>query len=273
MKMAHALERPGRPRFTCPVCGYHGVFVDAPGPTGPRKHGCCPQCGSFERHRLQAKALETIFASFAPETRSALHFAPEQGLTAALRPRFHSYKTADLTDPRVDYRCDLRSLPFDDGSVDFIFASHVLEHIAEDRLAIAEIHRILAPGGMAVLPVPIVCDATVEYPGPVATEDGHVRAPGPDYFDRYREIFDEVAVLTSADFGEDSQLFIYEDRTQVPNAVMPYRQPMVGVRHPDYVPVCLKSPCGSILVGDQARGAQARAAAHAAHLEPRAAAE
>jgi predicted SAM-dependent methyltransferase len=271
MKMAQALERPDSPRFTCPVCGYRGAFVDAPGPTGPRKHGCCPRCGSFERHRLQAKALETILASFHPESHSALHFAPEQGLTAALRPRFRVYKTADLTDSRVDYQCDLRALPFDDASFDFIFASHVLEHIAEDRLAIAQIYRILAPGGIALLPVPIVCDFTVEYPGPVASEDGHVRAPGPDYFDRYRDVFDEVVVLTSEDFTEDSQLFIYEDRTRVPNAVMPYRQPMVGVRHPDYVPVCLKSPCLPILVGDRAKGTAPPATESAVGLVPHAA--
>jgi predicted SAM-dependent methyltransferase len=271
MKMAQALERPDSPRFTCPVCGYRGAFVDAPGPTGPRKHGCCPQCGSFERHRLQAKALETIFASFAPETHSALHFAPEQGLTAALRPRFRVYKTADLTDSRVDYQCDMRALPFDDASFDFVFASHVLEHIAEDRLAIAQIYRVLAPGGIAVLPVPIVCDATVEYPGPVASEDGHVRAPGPDYFDRYRDVFDEVVVLTSDDFAEDSQLFIYEDRTRVPNAVMPYRQPMIGTRHPDYAPVCLKSPCLPIVVGDRATLAAEPASSGALRLMSRAA--
>lgn len=270
MKMAQVLDSADRPRFTCPVCGYRGIFVDAPGPTGPRKHGICPQCGSFERHRLQAKALETIFASFNPETRSALHFAPEQGLTAALRPRFRLYKSADLTDPRVDYRCDMRRLPFEDGSFDFIFASHVLEHIAEDRLAIAQIYRVLAPGGIAVLPVPIVCDRTVEYPCPVDSEDGHVRAPGPDYFNRYRDVFDDIVVLTSTDFAEESQLFIYEDRSRVPNAVMPYRQPMVGDRHPDYVPVCLKRPCRVIVV-DSSGGAGERAAVRLSGLVPHAA--
>jgi hypothetical protein len=242
MKQAHAGEAPNAPRFHCPVCGYRGVFVDAPGPTGPRKYGRCPHCGAYERHRLQAKVLQSVLGDFAPETKSALHFSPEPGLAATLRERFGVYKTADLVDGHVDYRCDLRSLPFDDASYDFVFASHVLEHIAEDRLAIAQIYRILKPGGIALLPVPIVCDTTVEYPYPVDSEDGHVRAPGPDYFDRYREVFDRVVVPTSRDVDGDSQPFIYEDRTTVPNGIMPFRQPMTGHRHPDYVPVCLKGP-------------------------------
>ena len=67
MKQAHAIERQDNTRFHCPVCDYRGVFIDAPGPAGGRKYGCCPQCGSYERHRLQAKALETILSNFAPE--------------------------------------------------------------------------------------------------------------------------------------------------------------------------------------------------------------
>jgi SAM-dependent methyltransferase len=240
---ARALERSDERRFECPVCLYRGMFVDAPGPLGGRKYGCCPACGSFERHRLQAKALDTILADFEPEKKSALHFAPESGLGKILRARFGAYRTADLSDPAVDIIGDMRDLPIADASFDFVFASHVLEHIVEDRRAIAELYRILKPAGIAVLPVPIVGDATVEYPGPVETEDGHVRGPGPDYFDRYWECFDAVQVLTSADFPDRNQLYVYEDRTHVPNSNTPYRMPMTGERHLDYVPICLKRPC------------------------------
>lgn len=240
---ARALERADETRFICPVCGYHGIFVDAPGPLGNRKYGRCPACGSLERHRLQALALEAVLSDFAPETKSALHFAPEPGLAKILRARFGRYYSTDLLAPTVDFPSDMRTMPVADASFDFIFASHVLEHIAEDREAVAELYRILKPGGIALLPVPIVCTATVEYPAPVATEDGHVRGPGPDYFDRYWDSFDAVQVLTSADFPDRYQLHIYEDRTAAPNAMTPYRTPMAGARHLDYVPICLKSPC------------------------------
>ena len=264
MRRADALARYDRARFHCPVCGYEGLFIDAPGPSGGRKYGCCPECGSFERHRLQAAALGTILRDFAPELKSALHFAPEPGLSEMIRSRFHVYKTADLSQPGVDYNCDLRGLPFDAGMFDFVFASHVLEHIQEDRLAIGELYRILKPGGMAVLPVPIVCDATIEYPTPVATEDGHVRGPGVDYFKRYWDAFDDVEIFSSADFSTTFQPFIFEDRSQVPNLAMPYRQPMRGYRHLDYVPVCLKAPCHRIVGEAGTAAARSRAEVRAA---------
>ena len=205
-----------------------------------RTYAICPDCGAAERHRLQAKVFDAILPPFLPQTKAALHVAPEPFFTDLLRRQFAVYKTTDLTHSTVDIKADLCRLPLDDGSFDFVFASHVLEHIPDDRAAIREIHRILKPNGMAVLPVPIVCHNTVEYPGPIETEAGHVRGPGPDYFDRYREVFADVRVYTSEDFGGDSQLYIFEDRSNTPNPRTPYRTPMLGARHLEYVPVCIK---------------------------------
>jgi hypothetical protein len=47
-----------------------------------------------------------------------------------------------------------------------VFASHVLEHIPDDGLAIREIRRILVPDGIAILPVPLVSLKTIEYAEP-----------------------------------------------------------------------------------------------------------
>ncbi len=41
----------------------------------------------------------------------------------------------------MDMRVDLGSLPFEDGSFDVIHCSHVLEHVADDRKAIAPRRR------------------------------------------------------------------------------------------------------------------------------------
>ena len=46
------------------------------------------------------------------------------------------------------------NLPFADGSVDAIFSSHCLEHIAFDQAAIREWHRVLKIGGFIVCIVP-----------------------------------------------------------------------------------------------------------------------
>lgn len=114
----------------------------------------------------------------------------------------------------------------------------MLEHILDDRAAIAQVHRILRPGGIAILPVPIVAPRTVEYPPGITDGDGHARAPGLDYHDRYRALFAEVEVVTSADVDQATRPWIYEDRAIFPNATAPCRPAMPGERQPDAAPIC-----------------------------------
>ncbi|PWW23596.1 methyltransferase family protein [Geodermatophilus normandii] len=75
-------------------------------------------------------------------------------------------------------RGDLRHLPFPDASVDRVMASEVLEHIPDDGTAMAEIARVLKPGGRAVVTVPRygperICWALSDAYH--ANEGGHVR--------------------------------------------------------------------------------------------------
>jgi SAM-dependent methyltransferase len=75
-------------------------------------------------------------------------------------------------------RADLRALPVPDGSVDRVIASEVLEHIPDDRTALAEIARVLKPGGRVAVTVPRygperVCWALSDAYH--ANEGGHIR--------------------------------------------------------------------------------------------------
>ncbi len=71
-------------------------------------------------------------------------------------------------------------LPFPDGTFDRIIAAEVLEHIPDDEGAIAELHRVLAPGGTMAVSVPSwlpeqICWAlSDEYHAP-HVPGGHVR--------------------------------------------------------------------------------------------------
>jgi SAM-dependent methyltransferase len=75
-------------------------------------------------------------------------------------------------------RGDLLALPFPDASVDRVMASEVLEHIPDDVTAMAEIARVLKPGGRVAVTVPRygperICWAlSDEYH---ANEGGHIR--------------------------------------------------------------------------------------------------
>lgn len=51
-------------------------------------------------------------------------------------------------------RADIRELPFAAGSFDVVYTMGTIEHIDEYREAIREIHRVLKPGGRAVIGVP-----------------------------------------------------------------------------------------------------------------------
>ena len=49
---------------------------------------------------------------------------------------------------------DATSLPFAEGQFDIVLATDTIEHIDDDRKALQEIHRILVPGGYAMIVVP-----------------------------------------------------------------------------------------------------------------------
>lgn len=57
-------------------------------------------------------------------------------------------------DEEPDVVADVCALPFEDESVDEIYASHILEHIPHDVPVLEEWHRVLAPGGTICVIVP-----------------------------------------------------------------------------------------------------------------------
>lgn len=224
-----------QPKFSCPCCGYRGSFISTNQKTGYRKYARCPLCGSAERHRLQKLVLEKVFSECVFSRQKILHFAPE----AYFQKEFQEYVSSDLSREDVMIQADMTQLPFGDNEFDFVFASHVLEHIVDDLQALQEIKRILKPNGIAVLPVPIISDATIEYSEPNPHESGHVRAPGKDYFERYQQVFSRVDLYSSLDFPQQHQTFLYEDRSHYPNKLSPLRQPSYQDKYEDIVPVCM----------------------------------
>ena len=232
------LQNLNKEQFNCPVCNYTGAFKDLKATTAWRKHAQCPKCKALERHRLQYLVVDQLLSKLDTSALSMLHFAPENFFRGYFADKFGRYETADLYMSEVDHRVDLQNLPFADQSYDFVFASHVLEHIPDDLKAIAEIRRVLKPKGIAILPVPLVAEQTIEYPEPNPKEEYHVRAPGLEYFERYEAYFSRVERINSDALPAKHQLYVYEDRSHWPTKDCPLRLAMEGERFLDVVPVC-----------------------------------
>jgi SAM-dependent methyltransferase len=229
------------PDFVCPVCDYAGPFLDVRNrDIGRRLYGQCPRCNTRERHRLLRLVIADLARRSDLSGLRALHFSPETVLSPWLRGLFSSYETSDFARRSCDHAYDLTAIDLPAGAVDVVIACHVLEHVPAEEAALKEIARILKPGGMALLPVPINAEQTIEYGGAFEC-GGHVRAPGPDYFDRLRRHFGRVELYSAANYSPRYQLSLIQPRTCWPTVRAPHLRPMPGLVFPEILPIAIKS--------------------------------
>lgn len=163
----------------------------------------------MERHRL-AYLVATTKVEL--DYSSVLHVAPESQLEKFLRSRAKDYLSIDLYAANVMAKMDLTALELDDETKSLVWVSHVLEHIEEDRMAIAEIYGVLEDSGTAIVQVPIWRDQTFEDPS-VKTEEerldafyqrDHVRLYGLDIVERFEKVGFKVSVIKARDFGPET---------------------------------------------------------------------
>jgi SAM-dependent methyltransferase len=176
----------------CPLCGFTGRFL--PFGLPPRPEARCPCCGALERHRLLAY-VDRVHGIL-QGAKALLHFAPEPLIATTLRRSCLLYVSADIADPAADIRLDIENMDVPDGTFDTVLCSHVLEHV-DDRRALAEIRRVLMPGGRLVAMVPLAEGCRRTYEDPQVRDPGtrelhfgqkdHVRRYGADFRDRVRD--------------------------------------------------------------------------------------
>ena len=173
----------------------------------------CPRCHSTFRERLVYLYLKNKTSLFQDRLR-LLHVAPDRNLRKVLRalPNL-DYVSVDLDSPFAMLRMDITDIQFADASFDVIIGNHVLEHVPDDRKAMKELQRVLAPGGWAVLQVPISLALETTYEDPALTsprereakfgQDDHVRIYARDYRDRLEEAGFAVEIYNfSEEFGQ-----------------------------------------------------------------------
>jgi SAM-dependent methyltransferase len=148
-------ERRGR---WCNVCRWNGSAFFGIAHT---ESATCPQCGSIARDRF----LLWCFTSRAGKRRGARVVETSPRLGGEYRSymqRWFSYRTSDfdLSAHRGDIQLDLQQIDLPDASVDIVLTPHVLEHVPDTDRALAELFRVIAPGGRMYLQVPLANGVT-----------------------------------------------------------------------------------------------------------------
>lgn len=181
----------------CTVCGNTYSKLLPYGRVYTRDNALCPNCMSLERHRLMYLYLKEK-TNFFTANLKVLHVAPEH----CFIDRFSKMKnldhiTADIESPLAKVKMDLHSIPFPDNTFDVCFCNHVMEHVEDDIKCMSEIHRVLKPGGWAIIQSPIDMGRATTYEDPTITspedrekhflQDDHVRLFGRDYGQRLQK--------------------------------------------------------------------------------------
>lgn len=119
------------------------------------------------RRIVQTPALEVLLAratAQGPAPAVALNAGVGEGLYSPMLRRFAANALLlefdfavppRSADPRARrFSASLTAIPVRSGSVDLAICTEVLEHVEDDRCAVAELRRVLAPTGSLVLSVP-----------------------------------------------------------------------------------------------------------------------
>ena len=140
----------------CPCCNSRfPKFLPYGHGETPRPNAECPGCGALERHRMTALYLKRRTDLFRDRL-SLLDIAPHPSLLRLFSALDNvDYVSADLQSPLAMVKTDICKMPFPSGCFDVVICMHVLEHVPDDRQGMAELFRVMKPGGWAIIQVPI----------------------------------------------------------------------------------------------------------------------
>ena len=199
----------------CRACGAHlGRFAKSHRPD----HWSCPICGAIDRDLFHLLVLDRVGGFFDGAPKKLLHIAPEP----VLEPKFRStpgvdYLSGDLMRPNVMAKVDICNMTFEDDSFDVAFCSHVLEHVPDDRAAMAEFARVLRPTGFALFAFPMAKGPTTEDPTLTDRKArirrfgqiDHLRMYGPDVVGRFVEAGFDVTTVRPSDICTPAERHTY----------------------------------------------------------------
>jgi SAM-dependent methyltransferase len=215
-------HRPGPPPTSltavqCPVCGWWGDAFEGPAHV---ELSLCPGCGANGRDRFLHWCLQRR-VPLGPALR-VIECSPRLGeaYRSAMATWFF-YRTSDFDERahRGNLRLDLQAIDLPDASLDVLLCAHVVEHVPDTDKALAELRRVMAPGGHLLLQVPVLQGRTA----PPATPEFHGDHT-PVY---WRFGFDLTARLREAGFRADllcTEGFAYAVKVSQSGGLNPWTQ-------------------------------------------------
>jgi SAM-dependent methyltransferase len=147
----------------CPLCDAHFALRLRNEETGVR----CIGCGASAVHRALAQALRRHVRDLAGCDCCELSARGPWAALLSRRARSVALSEyfADLPSgaQRDGVRCeDVQRLSYADASFDLVTHTEVLEHVPDDAAALAQLHRVLRPGGLLLFTVPLHGGKTLE---------------------------------------------------------------------------------------------------------------
>ena len=189
-----------------------------------RKESCfCSRCGANLRARRLAQVIITLFPGTCPP-------APARSLAEWVeRPESRSLRIAEINRieglhdqlgrlPRSlssDYHPgatngsivdgvrseDLTRLTYPDASFDLVLTSETLEHVPNLEAALAEVRRVLIPGGRHIFTIPQLPDVPKTFARAIVLPDGSIENRAP----RICHPGGDVGYPVFTEFGADVQ--------------------------------------------------------------------
>ena len=228
--LANSLSAVGllKPRRECEFCGWTGYkfsalyYVDC-----YHDEAFCPACRLLDRYRtlLHFARNSEWGRQIKQRQPRVLDIAPTEVSAEMLRREFGAREVIgfDISNPWATVIGDLQRMDFESGSFDLIVCYEVLDYIPRDDLALAEMFRVLKPGGSALVQVGFdtQLEKTVEYSQPDPDDSLHIRRYGMDLFEKIRaagfdyELVEKAGRANEADrvrFGLDASPFILLSR-------------------------------------------------------------
>ncbi|HZV52193.1 MAG TPA: methyltransferase domain-containing protein [Candidatus Dormibacteraeota bacterium] len=156
--------RSRRRGVTCNICGWSGPSFRG---VLHSESATCPRCGAIARDRF----LYHCWTERVPYRPGARLLETSPRLGQAYRRRMTElveYLASDYDERahRADLHLDLQRMDLPDEHLDVILTPHVLEHVPDTDRALAEMYRVLKPGGCALIAVPVPQARTAPPPAP-----------------------------------------------------------------------------------------------------------